>query len=118
LVLLELQIVVFENKHSRFVVVRAAVVGRRENRNYVGERVFAAPLVHLEAVMLHLVASENTEQFISLQQFFNWLFAEVVRALALGVVNVVELGSFFVVDGVRPNQVTEYALQGDLLKSI
>lgn len=74
--------------------------------------------MHLEAVALHLVASENTEQFISLQQFFNRLFAEVVGALALGVVEVVKLGRLLVVEGVRPKQVAENAFQRNLLKSI
>lgn len=106
-----MQIVVLQDQDGGFVFVRSAVVRRGEDCDNVREAVLAAPLVHKKAVRLHLVPSENAEQLVPLQQRFDWLFAEVVRALTIWIVLEVVFDSFIVVHRVGPQKVTERALK-------
>jgi len=41
--------------------------------------------MHLEALLFNLMTTENTQQAILAQELLDWLFAEVVRAVAFGV---------------------------------
>lgn len=77
-VLFQLQIIILENEHTRFVLVAAAVVGRGEDRDYVRERVLGAPSVHLETLLLDLVPTEYTQKPILSQQLLDRLFTKVV----------------------------------------
>lgn len=118
MILLQLQIIILEDKNCGFVVITTTVVGRGEDRDHVGEGVFAAPLVHFESFALNLMPAENTEQLVAFKQLLNWFLAEVIGALALGVVLELVVWSVFVVHGVGPQQITENTVERNLLESI
>jgi hypothetical protein len=118
LVLLQLQIVVFQDQDRGFVFIRTAVVWRREDGDYVREAVFAAPLVHAKAVLLYLVSTEDTQQFVTFEQRLYWLLSEVNRALTIWVVLKVAVYRFIVVHRVSPHQIAERAFQRNLSKPI
>lgn len=117
-VLLQLQVIIFENEHARFVLVAAAVVGRGEDRDYVGEGVFSAPSVHLKALLFDLVPAENTQQAVLAQKLLHWLLAEIVGAVALGIFLEVTVNRFFVLHGISPHQVAEDSIERDLLLAV
>ena len=77
-VLLELQVVIFEDQYTRLVLVAAAVVRRREDCDYVREAVFGAPAMHLEAFLLNLMATEDAEESVLAQELLDWFLTEVV----------------------------------------
>lgn len=118
MILLELQTIILKDKHARLVFVGAAIVWRREDCDHVGERVLRAPLVHVEAFLLDLVPAENRQHLVLSQQLFHRLLAEVVRAVAFGVLFEVSVHSFLVLHGVRPQKVAENAVQRDFSESV
>lgn len=56
-----------ELDHGSFVVVRVTVVGSREDRDDKRE-IAVVPLVHLVAIKLGFVRSDNREQFVGIQE--------------------------------------------------
>ena len=78
MVLLELQVAFVENEDGAFIVVVSAVVGGGEDSDDVREALLVAPAMHLEAVYLHLMATEDRHQLVGLQEALHGLLAEVV----------------------------------------
>lgn len=109
LVLLDVHFVVFNEDDGTFVVVLATVVGRAEDGDDTRERLRAPPSVHFVAVQLHLMSSDDRYEVVFLENLLNWVQSEFDRALALRVFAEPHFASLFVVDWVRPQQVTEEA---------
>jgi len=74
--------------------------------------------MHLEALLFNLMTTENTQQAILAQELLDWLFAEVVRAVAFGVLLEVTMKGLFIFHRVSPHQVTEDAIEWDLLLTV
>jgi hypothetical protein len=74
--------------------------------------------VHLETILLYLMAAEHWEKLVSLEQLLHRLLAEVVGALAVGVVFEFSVDGFLVVHGIGPHQVAENAVQWNLLETV
>ncbi len=71
--LLYVERVVLEFDDCAFVVVHVAVVGGREDRDDDGELLGTVPLVHLVAVELGLVGTENRQDLVLLQKLVDCL---------------------------------------------
>ncbi len=74
--------------------------------------------MHFEAFALDLVSSKDTQKLVAFQELFDWFLSEVVRTLALWIVFKVIRSRRFVVHRIRPKQVAENAVEGDLLESV
>ena len=74
--------------------------------------------MHLEAFLLDLVTAENTQQSVLSQESFDRFFAEVVGAVTLWVLFEVSVDSLLVIHRISPHQVTENAIQWDLLFAV
>jgi len=71
--------------------------------------------MHLEAFLLDLMATENTEQSVLAQQVLHRLLTEIVGAVALRIFFEIAIDCLLIVHGVSPHQVTEDAIKRDLL---
>ena len=74
--------------------------------------------MHLKALLFDLVPAENTEQPVLAQKLLDWLLAEIVGAVALGVLLEVAVHRFFVLHRISPHQVAEDSIEGDLLLAV
>ena len=63
-ILLNLNLVVFEPEDSRLVIIYIAIVGRTEDGDHRGELGRAIPLMELVAIHLDFVRAHNTQQVI------------------------------------------------------
>jgi hypothetical protein len=61
----------------------------------------------VEAFLLDLMASENTEELVLTEELLDGLLSEVVRTVALWVLLEISVHGFFVFHRVRPHQVAE-----------
>lgn len=57
--LLNAQCIVFKHDHSRFVVVKIAIVWGRKYRDYSRKLVHTRPFVHFKSFILGLMRSDN-----------------------------------------------------------
>ena len=74
--------------------------------------------MHLEAFLLDLMASEDTEEAILAEQLLDWLLTEVVGAITLRVFFEITGDSLLVIHRVGPHQIAEDAVQRNLLLAI
>ena len=77
-ILLKLQVIVFEDENTRFILVATAIIGSREDCDDVWEAILGTPAMHLEALLLDLMATEDTQESIFAKQLLNWLLTEIV----------------------------------------
>lgn len=66
--------------------------------------------MHLEAFLLDLMASEDTEEAILAEQLLDWLLTEVVGAITLRVFFEITGDSLLVIHRVGPHQIAEDAV--------
>ena len=66
IVLLYLNLIVFEAKHRRLIVIYVAVIRRTENGNDGGEFGRPVPLMQFVPVHLHLMGSHHTQEVVHL----------------------------------------------------
>lgn len=64
--LLNIKSIVFEFDDGTLVIVEITVIGRREDSDDGGELLLSAPVVHLEAVSLGLMGSDDGKKSIFL----------------------------------------------------
>ena len=114
LVLLNIHFIVLNQNDSSFVVVLSAVVGGGEHRDDRGESRIAAPPVHLIAVNLNLMCTDNRDEVVAFQDGFDRLKAEFHGALPLDVLGELDFAGMRVVAGVGPQQVAEEAVERGL----
>ena len=74
--------------------------------------------MHLEALLLNLMASEDTQKAILAEQLLDRLLTEVVRAITLWILFEITGDSFLVIHRIGPHQVTEDAVKRNLLFAI
>ena len=74
--------------------------------------------MHVEALLLDLMATENTQQSILSHQLLHWLLAKVVGAVAFRVLFEVTVHGFIIIHWVCPHQITEDAIKRNLLLPI
>ena len=67
----------------------------------------SSPPVHLVAVNLNLVSSDNREKVILLKYLFDWFEAEFDRALSFLVLHEPNLHADYILDRVSPEQIAE-----------
>ncbi len=88
-VLLQREVTFVNDQHRCFVLIIAAVVGRGENRDDVGEGGGAVPAMHLVTFDLDLMAAEDAHEIVAVEKFLAGLLSEEVGTLALFVINIV-----------------------------
>lgn len=104
-ILLNVHFVIFDQNNCAFVVVLAAVVWGTENGNNRRESLVAAPAMHLVAVNLHLVGTNDRNEVVGAQDLLDWLKSEFNRTLSLGILAEPDLPSLSVVHRIRPEQI-------------
>ena len=82
-ILLNLNLIVFEPENGRLVIIYVAVVGRTEDRDHRGELRRPVPLVQLVPIHLHFVCAHHTQQVIKLEEIVRCLVAEKEGATSL-----------------------------------
>jgi len=65
----------------------------------------SSPPVHLVAVNLNLVSSDNREKVILLKYLFDWFETEFYRALSFLVLHEPNLHADYILDRVSPEQI-------------
>jgi len=74
--------------------------------------------MHLETLLLDLMASEYAKQSVLTKKLLDGLLTEVVGAVALRVFLEITMDSLFVVHRVSPHKIAKDAIEGDLLLSL
>ena len=74
--------------------------------------------MHLESLLLHLMTSEDGEQFVLAKKRLYWLLSEVVRAVTLWILLEFTMHGFLIIHRVSPEQITENTVQRNLLETV
>ena len=64
------------------------------------------------------MTAEDTQKAVLTEQLLNWLFSEVIGAVTLRVLLEVTVDGLVVIHGIRPHQVTEDAIERNLLPAV
>jgi hypothetical protein len=75
-ILLNLNLVVFEPENGRLVIIYVAIVGCTEDSDHRGELCRPVPLVQLVAIHLDFVRAHYTQQVIKLEKVVRCLVAK------------------------------------------
>ena len=97
LVLLYVHFFVLDQNNCALVVILAAVIWRREDRDYRRECRLTTPSVHLVAVVLHLMRPDDRQVVILSEQFFDRFQSKFHRALTLTVLSECHLSRIFII---------------------
>lgn len=109
----------FEFYHGGFVLVHVAVVRRREDGDNHREIPRAIPPVHLKSLSLSLMRSNNTQTLGLFQECLDRRIPKEIRAPPHIIILKGRLRmAIVVIDGIRPHQIAQYALFGNLLKAV
>jgi len=118
LVLLDVHFVILNQNYGSLVVVLTAVVWRAKNSNDRWECSISTPSMHLVAINLYLMCSDDTNEVIVAQDVFDRIETKLDGAFTLRVRAEAQLASFTIVHGIRPKQITKETFERRFFEAV
>lgn len=118
-VLLYLDLVIFEPQHSSFVIINVTIVWCTEDCDNSWELSWTIPLMQFIAIHLHLMRSYYTQEIIGLKEVVGSCVSKEVRAVSLVVLFEFSiLETSLVLNWIAPHEISEESNLRNFLKPV
>ena len=116
--LVDVEIIILDHNDGALVLVAVTVIWSRKKRNHL-RKVLALPVEHLEALMLHLVRTDDAQQLVLLQKFpGRVLTVDYTAPSGLVVKEIVGGSCVLLADGIASENIAKHPRGGHFLLSL